>query len=275
MSSRDSTGLDPVDGRMAAPREGVAIRFADVLKEFDGGRVRAVDHVSFEIPYGERVVLLGLSGSGKSTTLRLINALAAPDAGAVRVLGADVVGMRDRQARRFRRRIGFIFQQFNLVGRLTALENVLIGGLGSIRGPRYGVLSYPNEMRRGALQELERVGLGPQAFQRAGTLSGGQQQRVSIARALFQRPEIVLADEPVASLDPESSRQVMELLFRVCEEDGITVVCSLHQVELAADWAQRMIGLKAGRIVYDGRSDGFSPEVLADIYRRADPDAHG
>jgi phosphonate transport system ATP-binding protein len=258
---------------MATPRGGVAIRFDGVVKEFDGGRVRAVDGISFEIPHGERVVLLGLSGSGKSTTLRLINALTAPTSGSISVLDGDVVGLRERQARRFRRRIGFIFQQFNLVGRLTALENVLIGGLGSVWGPRYGVMMYPNEMRRRALHELERVGLGPQAFQRAGTLSGGQQQRVSIARALFQRPDIVLADEPVASLDPESSRQVMEILFRVCEEDGITVVCSLHQVELAADWAQRMIGLRGGRIVFDRRSDGFSPEALQDIYRRADPDA--
>lgn len=273
MSDTARTEEAPVDGRVAAPREGVAIRFDDVVKEFDGGRVRAVDHVSFEIPHGERVVLLGLSGSGKSTTLRLINALAAPTSGAIRVLDEDVTAMREAQARRFRRRIGFIFQQFNLVGRLTALENVLIGGLGSIRGPRYGVMMYPNEMRRRALNELERVGLGPQAFQRAGTLSGGQQQRVSIARALFQRPEIVLADEPVASLDPESSRHVMELLFRVCEEDGITVVCSLHQVELAADWAQRMVGLRSGRIVFDERSDGFTREALEDIYRRADPDA--
>lgn len=168
--------------------------------------------------------------------------------------------------------MAFIFQHFNLVGRLSAIENVLSGALGAVRGPRYGLMAYPDEMRQEAMAHLERVGLAEKAFQRANTLSGGQQQRVGIARALMQKPDLVLADEPVASLDPESSMQVMTLLKELTEEENLTVVCSLHQVELAIGWADRMIGLRGGQIVLDQDARSLSPEEASVIYTSVDPE---
>lgn len=249
-----------------------AVELHGVAKQFNNGAVTALGGIDLEVPNGQRLVLLGLSGSGKSTTLRLLNRLHDPSAGEVRVLGQDVMALSPRELRRFRQRVAFVFQHFNLVGRLSAIENVLAGGLGSLRGPRCGVMMYPNRMRLEALEQLDRVGLADKAFQRAGTLSGGQQQRVGIARALFQRPSLVLADEPVASLDPESSRQVMEILHEVCEEDGLTVICSLHQVELAIDWADRVVGLRDGRIVFDRMAAGMSVGEASTIYSTAGED---
>lgn len=245
---------------------GGAAELVDATKVFGDGAVHALRGVTLSIPERQKAVLLGLSGSGKSTTLRLLNRLHDPTSGEVRVLGQDVMQLKPKELRAFRRQIAFVFQHFNLVGRLSALENVLSGGLGAIRGPRSGVMMYPNRMRVAALEQLDRVGLADQAFQRAGTLSGGQQQRVGIARALFQQPSLVLADEPVASLDPESSRQIMEILREVCDEDGLTVICSLHQVELAIDWADRVIGLRDGRVVLDRDATGMVPDDAAGIY---------
>ena len=208
--------------------EGVSTRFApDVL---------ALDEVSLNVRAGEVVVLLGLSGSGKSTLLRHVDGLQATSSGAVHVLGTDVGLASGPSLRRLRRRIGFVFQQFHLVGSLTVLENVCTGALGRVRGPRLGLPTYPRQIRHEALAQLDRVGLLPQAFQRADTLSGGQQQRAAVARALMQRPEILLADEPVASLDPESSTQVMRLIREISQEQRLTVLCSLHQVDLALSW---------------------------------------
>ena len=260
-SGTASGGADP------AP----VVRVRDLVREFDDGRVKALRGVTFDVPSGELLVLIGLSGSGKSTLLRHINGLVTPTSGEVEVLGQRVDQLKGGDLRALRRRVGFIFQQFHLVGRATALENVLTGALGRLRGPRYGVLTYPNRMRREAFEQLDRVGLADQAFQRADTLSGGQQQRVAIARTLFQQPEVVLADEPVASLDPESSHAVMEVLFSVCQEDGLTVLCSLHQVDLALGWADRMIGLRAGEIVLDQRAKGLSDADARNVYRRVDP----
>lgn len=243
-----------------------AIHLENVHKEFNDGEVVALKNLSLEVPPGQKLALLGLSGSGKSTTLRVLNRLHDPTSGDITILGEKPTQMNGRRLRAFRQRIGFIFQHFNLVGRLTALENVLAGGLGSLRGPRYGVMTYPNRMRVEALRQLERVGLADQAFQRAGTLSGGQQQRVGIARALFQQPELVLADEPVASLDPESSRQIMDLLHQLCDEDGLTVVCSLHQVELAIEWADRVVGLRGGEIVFDRDAADLTVDEASQIY---------
>jgi phosphonate transport system ATP-binding protein len=247
------------------------VRLRDVRKEFDGGRVVALDGVSLDVHGGELTVIIGLSGSGKSTLLRHLNKLHVPTSGHVEVLGHDVVAARGKELRELRRDVGFIFQQFNIVGRLSCLENVLSGALGRVRGPRYGVLSYPKSMRREALECLDRVGLADRAFQRADTLSGGQQQRVAIARTIMQKPKIVLADEPVASLDPEISGQVMDVLFRVCSEENLSVLCSLHQVDLALGWATRLIGLRDGQLVLDKPAQGLSTEEAMAVYQRLDP----
>ena len=248
-----------------------AVRVVGLTKTFDRGTVRAVDGVSFEVPRGQLLVLIGLSGSGKSTLLRHLNGLQRPTAGEVEVLGTDVVAARRTELRALRRRVGFVFQQFGLVGRLSCLENVLSGALGRLTLPRYGVLTYSPSLRREALTHLDRVGLADRAFQRTDTLSGGQQQRVAIARTLMQSPELLLADEPVASLDPESSTQVMEVLSRICVEDNLTVICSLHQLELALGWADRIVGLRDGRIVLDESAHGLDNAGVMHVYQRVQP----
>jgi phosphonate transport system ATP-binding protein len=245
---------------------GQAVRVIGVSKDF--GTTRALQDVSLTIPRGQLVGLLGLSGSGKSTLLRVLNGLHRPTAGSVEVLGCDVVAANGAALRDIRRRIGFVFQQFELVGRLSVVENVLSGALGRVRGPRFGPLTYSLALRREALEHLDRVGLADRAFQRSSTLSGGQQQRVAIARALMQRPGLILADEPVASLDPETAGQVMDLLFRISREDHLTVVASLHQVDLALQWTQRLIGLRDGRVVMDGPTATADQETVMDIYQR-------
>lgn len=256
---------------MSAAAADPAILIRGLVKQFDGGLSPALDGVDLDVPRGQRLVLMGLSGSGKSTLLRMLNGLNAPTDGTVRVLGREPSRLRGRELRRLRRRIAFVFQHFNLVGRLTALENVLTGALGTVWGPRPGIAAYPNRLRLEAMEHLGRVGLADRAFQRANTLSGGQQQRVGIARALMQRPEIVLADEPVASLDPESSKQVMELLRDLTDADGLTVVCSLHQVELAIGWADRMVGLRDGSVVLDQDARSLTAAEASAIYTRVDP----
>lgn len=254
-----------------APSGDPVVRLRNLRKEFDGGRVVALDGVSIDIHPGELTVIIGLSGSGKSTLLRHLNKLHVPTSGHVEVLGHDVAAAKGRQLRALRRDVGFVFQQFNIVGRLSCLENVLSGALGRLRGPRYGVLTYSRAMRREALEQLDKVGLADRAFQRTDTLSGGQQQRVAIARMLMQQPKLVLADEPVASLDPEISGQVMEVLLRVCSEAGLTVLCSLHQVDLALGWANRLIGLRDGKLVLDKPAHGLTTAEAMNVYKRLDP----
>ncbi|MEY2959532.1 MAG: phosphonate transporter ATP-binding protein [Actinomycetota bacterium] len=256
----------------AHPQPRTVIEVTDLAKTFDNGRVTALDKVSFSIPEGQLTVIIGLSGSGKSTLLRHLNGMHQPTSGSVKVLNQFVPTLSGKPLRALRRDIGFVFQSFNIVGRLTCLENVMSGALGRLKGPRYGVLSYSKDLRREALEQLDRVGLGDRAFQRTDTLSGGQQQRVAIARTLMQKPRLVLADEPVASLDPEISGQVMDVLFRSCVEDGITVVCSLHQVDLALGWANRLIGLRDGKVVLDSVVDSdLDQQVVMDVYQRLDP----
>ncbi|GEK85366.1 phosphonate ABC transporter ATP-binding protein [Microbacterium aerolatum] len=245
-----------------------AVRITDLGKTYPGAKVPALEGVSLSVEPGEIVVLLGLSGSGKSTLLRHMNGLETPTEGAVVSLGEPVAGLIGRHLRALRGRIGFIFQQFELVGALTVLENVLTGGLSSLRGPRVGIVTYPRALREKALGHLDRVGLLEFAYQRADQLSGGQQQRVAIARALMQDPEILLADEPVASLDPESSGQVMALIREIAAERSLTVICSLHQVDLALSWGDRIVGLRAGRVVLDTRTDDLSREEVMEIYGR-------
>jgi phosphonate transport system ATP-binding protein len=248
---------------------GPAVKVEQLTKVF--GQTTALDRVDLEVPAGQMLAILGLSGSGKSTLLRTLNGLVPPTSGAVHVLGCDVGHAHGPQMRALRRQVGFIFQQFGLVGRLTVLENVLSGALGRIRFPRFGVLSYPRSLRLEALAHLERVGLDERAFQRSDTLSGGQQQRVAIARTLMQQPVLMLADEPVASLDPESSAAVMELLLRICQEEHLTVIASLHQVELARGWADRMVGLRDGRVVLDARPQDVTSDGVMEIYRGRPP----
>ena len=245
------------------------ISLTGVSKRFPNGTL-ALDNVSLEVPKGQLLSLIGLSGSGKSTLMRHLNGLHKPTSGSVRVLGTEVSSASNRELRAVRRNVGFVFQQFGLVGRATCLENVLSGALGRLGGPRYGVWSYPKQLRREAFDHLDRVGLAPQAYQRADTLSGGQMQRVAIARTIMQQPEILLADEPVASLDPESSAQVLELMLQVATEEKMTIIVTLHQVELAMGWAHRIVGLRDGRVVLDRDATGLSQADVMDVYRRVD-----
>ena len=254
-------------GGSAAPNPTAepAVRLHQVTKDF--AETRALDAVDLTVPAGQMLAILGASGSGKSTLLRTLNGLVVPTSGTVEVLDTDVTKARSRQMRKLRTGVGFIFQQFGLVGRLSVMENVLSGALGRIRFPRAGVLSYPRSLRVEALGHLGRVGLADRAFQRSDTLSGGQQQRVAIARTLMQRPTVLLADEPVASLDPESSAAVLALLMEICQEKGLTVITSLHQVELARGWADRLVGMRAGRVVLDGSPKDVSADEVMEMYR--------
>jgi phosphonate transport system ATP-binding protein len=218
------------------------------------------------------MALIGLSGSGKSTLMRHLNGLTQPTTGDIHVLGTHVNSANPRELRALRRQVGFIFQQFGLVGRLTAIENVLSGALGSISGPRFGVGSYKLDLRKQAMEHLDRVGLADYAFQRADTLSGGQMQRVAIARSLMQKPSLMLADEPVASLDPESSAQVMDIMLRIAKEEHLTVVVTLHQVELAMGWADRIVGLRDGVVVLDDEPKKIGTKKVMEVYQRVTPE---
>ena len=246
--------------------EQYAVQVQNVTKDFGGG-VLGLDDVKLGFRTGEITVLLGLSGSGKSTLLRHINGLHTPTSGSVRVLGQGVSSLNKKELRHLRKDIGVIFQSFNLVGPMSVLENVCTGALGSLRGPRLSLMMYPKAVKQEALETLERVGLAECAHQRADTLSGGQQQRAAIARALMQHPKILLADEPVAALDPVSSQTVIALLEKICREDGLTVISSLHQVQLSIDFADRIVGLQSGRIGFDRSTEGMTAETANEIYR--------
>ncbi|MCA1908487.1 MAG: phosphonate ABC transporter ATP-binding protein [Magnetospirillum sp.] len=233
---------------------------------------KALDGVSLDINPGEMVALIGASGSGKSTLLRHVAGLAVGDSsaqgGSVEVMGRPVQarGRLATDIRATRARIGFVFQQFNLVGRLPVMTNVLTGALGRLPLWRSLTGLFPLEDRERAFEALTRVGIPETAWQRASTLSGGQQQRAAIARTLVQRAEIILADEPIASLDPESSRRVMETLATINAEDKTTVVVCLHQVDFAIRYCPRTIALKKGQIVFDGPSANLTPSTLRDLY---------
>jgi phosphonate transport system ATP-binding protein len=226
----------------------------------------ALDGIDLTVRRGEFVVLIGLSGSGKSTLLRCINRLVEPTRGRVVFDGTDVTAASGADLRRIRRRIGMIFQQFNLVRRLTVYSNVLSGRLG-FRSMWRTMASRPSrEDVARAYENLGRVGILEKAFSRADALSGGQQQRVGIARALMQAPELMLADEPVASLDPATSHSVMKYLEEINRKDGITVICSLHFLSLARRYGTRVIALKAGRIAFDGKPAEIDERKFKDIY---------
>ena len=264
----DATVLPLPGAGSAAP-----LVLADVGKIY--GDAPALSDVSFSIPAGAFGVLLGPSGAGKSTIFRCVTGLTQPDTGSIDVAGAKINTLSGRPLREARRNIGLIFQQFNLIGRLTAIKNVLGGRLGHAPAWRVILRLFARQDRQLALANLDRVGLLDKAYQRADSLSGGQQQRVAIARVLTQESQIILADEPVSSLDPDSSETVLGILKGISRERGIAVLCSLHQVDLAKRYADRIIGLRGGRIVYDGPAEGLTDQALDLIYRRdsAEPKA--
>ena len=237
----------------------------DLRKVYPSG-TRALDGITLDVRRGEFVVLIGLSGSGKSTLLRCINRLIEPTGGSVIFDGADVTRASRTELRRIRRRIGMIFQQFNLVKRSSVFSNVLAGKLGTRPAWRTIALRPTRDEVREAFENLGRVGIVDKAYARADALSGGQQQRVGIARALMQRPEVMLADEPVASLDPATSHSVMKYLEEINKKDGITVICSLHFLSLARRYGTRVVALKGGKVAFDGLPADIDERRFRDIY---------
>ncbi|MCX5513190.1 phosphonate ABC transporter ATP-binding protein [Kaistia algarum] len=226
----------------------------------------AVSGVSLTIPTGSFVGVIGRSGAGKSTLLRMINRLVDPTAGNIRFDDIDVTRLKGQALRDWRARCAMIFQQFNLVGRLDVLTNVLMGRLNKVSTPRSLMRMWTDEDRAIALSALEQFDIAGLAAQRADSLSGGQQQRVAIARALVQEPDAILADEPIASLDPRNTKVVMDALLRINKHYGITVLCNLHSLELARGYCDRLIGMSAGRLVFDGAPEALTDDVARELY---------
>ena len=250
--------------------QNAAVSIKNISKTF-GRDFKALRNVSVDIGHGEMVALIGASGSGKSTLLRQVSGLISSDGGdggSINVHGQTIQrgGKISKDARVIRSKVGMIFQQFNLVGRLSVLTNVLTGNLG--RMPRLqGTLGlFSAEQKRIAMQALQRVGIAPQALNRGSDLSGGQQQRAAIARTLVQGAKVLIADEPIASLDPSAARRVMDILSELNRTDEITVIVSLHQVEYALNYCPRTIALRDGEVVYDGPSSALTPDFLSELY---------
>ena len=246
-----------------------AIEVRGLCKSFAGGK-RALSDVAFRLQPGEMVALIGASGSGKSTLLRHISGFIAGDCGpgGIEVFGRPVQtgGAIARDIRDVRAQIGFVFQQFNLVNRLSVLANVAAGGLHRMPAWRSLLMRFSKAEVAAALEALKAVGIAETAWRRAATLSGGQQQRAAVARALVQGARIILADEPIASLDPESARKVMDILADLNRSRGLTVLVSLHQVETALRYCPRVIALHAGTVVYDGPAAALTPALLRTLY---------
>ena len=249
-----------------APQSSLVSLEVEGLGKSYGGRPIIVG-LDLRVHAAEFVAVLGPSGSGKTTLFLCVAGLVIPSEGRIRVLGVDAPDLRLGE----RHRVAVVFQQFNLIGRRSALGNVLAGRLGHVSAWRGITARFSGEDRLWALECLDRVGMLDHAEQRADTLSGGQQQRVAIARAIAQRPSVVLADEPVASLDPQTSREVLELLRDICRRDGVAVVCSLHQVHLAHAYADRIVGLSQGRVVIDVEAAAFDANASARVYGSATP----
>ena len=241
-----------------------SLRLDNVTRTF--GETRAVDGVSLDIRQGQFVGIIGRSGAGKSTLLRLINRLIEPTEGSVAFGGTEITTLKGRALRNWRRDCAMIFQQFNLVDRLDVLTNVLIGRLADHGFLSAMAMRFTDEERTMALMALDRLDLVPQALQRAGTLSGGQQQRVAIAKALVQQPKIMLADEPIASLDPANATRVMDGLKAINRVDGITVLVNLHTLDTARAYCDRIIAMRAGRVMFDGTAAQLTDGVVRDIY---------
>jgi phosphonate transport system ATP-binding protein len=231
---------------------------------------RALHAVDLDVPQGQVMALIGPSGAGKSTLIRCINRLVEPTSGKVLLDGVDVTGLGAAALRRERRRMGMIFQEYALVERLTVMENVLSGRLGYVGFWRGFLRRFPQSDVDEAFRLLDRVGLLGMADKRADELSGGQRQRVGICRALIQNPALLLVDEPTASLDPKTSRQIMRLIRELCEERGLAAIINIHDVALAQMFVQRVVGLKSGEIAFDGAPEALTPDVLTTIYGEED-----
>ncbi len=240
-----------------------------LTKDYRTG-IRALHGVDLTVTEPQVVAIIGSSGAGKSTLIRCVNRLVEPSAGRIVLDGIEITALTRRQLRAARRMMGMIFQEYNLVERLTVMENVLSGRLGYVSFYQAWRRRYPPEDVQAAFELIERVGLSGYENTRADALSGGQRQRVGIGRALMQRPRLLLVDEPTASLDPKTSRQIMRLIVELAHEHGTPALVNIHNVVLAQAFADRIIGLREGRIAFDGKPDRLDPEVLTEIYGEED-----
>jgi phosphonate transport system ATP-binding protein len=245
------------------------LRLEGLTKRYRTGDL-ALEGVDLEVPAGQVMALIGPSGAGKSTLIRCVNRLVEPTSGRVLLGDTDVTTLSRGELRRARRRMGMIFQEYALVERLTVMENVLSGQLGHVGFWKSYFRRFPQPAVSLAYATLERVGLADHVDKRADALSGGQRQRVGIARALLQQPDILLVDEPTASLDPKTSRQIMRLICELCAERNLAAVINIHDVQLAQLFVQRVVGLRAGRMVFDGPPGDLTAEVLTTIYGEED-----
>ena len=245
------------------------LEIKQLVKKYHAGDL-AINGVDLKVEKGQVMALIGPSGAGKSTLIRCVNRLENPTSGEIWLNGENIVKMRSGKLRRARRNMGMIFQEYALVERLTVMENVLSGRLGYVGFWRSFLRKFPQSDINAAFGLLEKVGLDTMVNKRADELSGGQRQRVGIARALIQKPDILLVDEPTASLDPKTSRQIMRLITELCEENQLTAIINIHDVALAQMYAERIVGLREGSIVYDGSPDDLKPDVLTEIYGKED-----
>jgi len=248
------------------------LRLQQLTKRYKTGDL-ALSNIDLDIPNGQVLALIGPSGAGKSTLIRCINRLVEPTSGNVSLNDLELTTLSTKNLRKARRRIGMIFQEYALVERLSVMENVLSGRLGYVGFMRSYFRKFPQTDIDEAFRLLERVGLDHMADKRADALSGGQRQRVGICRALIQNPELILVDEPTASLDPKTSRQIMRLIGELCKERNLSAIINIHDVLLAQMFSERIVGLQLGEIVYDGPPDGLSPDVLTQIYGEEDWEA--
>ena len=241
-----------------------SLKIINLKKKFKN--INAVNGISLEINEGEIIGIIGRSGAGKSTLLRMINRLVEPSEGFVEFNDLNITSLKGKALRKWRSECAMIFQQFNLVERIDVLTNVLIGSLGR----NYNFLNligiFSKKEKINALKNLVRFDLSEKALQKAGTLSGGQQQRVAIARALMQKPKILLADEPISSLDPKNAQRVMDDMLKINKEDGITIICNLHSLDVAKKYCDRLIGLSDGKVVFDGVPDDLTTEISKELY---------
>ena len=272
LGTPDAEGVISILGpllQIQSPPNFNMLKIVDLIKEYRTG-AKALKGISFEVDLPQVVAIIGPSGAGKSTLIRCINRLVAPTSGEVMLDGTNLVTLSRSELRKARRRMGMIFQEYNLVDRLTVMENLLSGRLGYVSFWKAYRRKFPPEDIAAAFQLLDRVGLKGYQDTRADELSGGQRQRVGIARALMQQPDLLLVDEPTASLDPKTSRQIMRIIVELAHERGKPALVNIHDVGLAQSFADRIIGLREGEIVFDGTAEQISADVLTEIYGEED-----